>query len=102
MAHPIRTRFIPFSACEIIIISRYEGAWIKNVFALGKNNDSTLQTFVATNCRLITEFDRRRETTLENDGVINRVRDSRGLIGVSDERQLIECQENRVRFEDIN
>lgn len=38
----------------------------------------------------------------ENDGVINRVRDSRGLIGVSDERQLIECQENRVRLEDIN
>lgn len=35
-----------------------------------------------------------RETTFENDGVINRVRDSRGLIGVSDERQLIECQEN--------
>lgn len=35
------------------------------------------------------------ETPFENDGAINRVRDPRGLIGVSDERQFIECQEDR-------
>lgn len=73
---------------------------------LGKNNSvfNARLIHVLTNCRIVIACRIRSptETMFENDGVINRVRDSRGLIGVSDERQLIECQENRVRLEDIN